>query len=88
MIGAKPYLTAAELIDALDTLDMEQSELARLLDVSRITIQRWTRNGAQVPGHVSLLVRLLLARPELKSLIGARARTGRGRPVKPRNALR
>jgi hypothetical protein len=82
MIASLPHMTSAELMDALDTLDIEQIELARLVDTSRTSVQRWSNEGA--PGCVSLLLRLLLARPELKELIGARPRTGRGRPVKDR----
>lgn len=82
MIASTPQLTPPELMDALDKLDMEQAELARLVDTTTTTAHRWSKAGA--PGCVSLLLRLLLARPELKELIGARPRTGRGRPVVPR----
>lgn len=75
-------MTPAELVETLDRLDIEQIELARIVDSDKATVQRWSKRG--VPGCVSLLLRLLLARPELKDLIGARPRTGRGRPVKAR----
>lgn len=77
-------MTAAELQEALDRLDMEQTELARLLDVTPRAAHKWLRTGGKAPGYVSLFVRLLLARPKLKDLLGVRPRSGRGRPPKPR----
>lgn len=82
MITAKPHMKAAELIEKLDELEIEQIELARLLDVNAKTVQRWAVDGARAPGYASLFVRLLEARPELKELLGARKKSGRGRPVK------
>lgn len=87
MISARPHLTAAELLDALDKLDMEQAELARLLDVGPSTVRNWAADGGETPGYASLVVRLLLERPELKGLLGVRPRSGRGRPVRPRKGI-
>lgn len=84
MISARPHLTAAELLDALDKLDMEQAELARLLDVGPSTVRNWVADGGEAPGYASLVVRLLLERPQLKAMLGVRPRSGRGRPVRPR----
>jgi|HigsolmetaGSP11D_1036233.scaffolds.fasta_scaffold10663_3 DNA-binding transcriptional regulator YiaG len=84
MISARPHLTATELLAALDQLDIEQVELARVLDVTKKTVANWTADGGEAPGYASLFVRLLLKRPELKTLLGMRPRSGRGRPVKPR----
>lgn len=84
MISATPHMTAAELQEALDRLDIEQIELARLLDVTPQAVHKWLRNGGKAPGYVSLFVRLLLARPELKGVLDVRPRSGRGRPVRPR----
>src|SRR5262249_10890154 len=80
MIAAKPHLTGPELVAALEARDMEQIELGRLVDVNGSTAKRWVSGATDVPGCATLLVRLLLARPELKELIGARARSGLGRP--------
>ena len=85
MISARPHLTAAELLDALDKLDMEQAELARLLDVGPSTVRNWVADGGEAPGYASLVVRLLLERPQLKAMLGVRPRSGRGRPVRPRS---
>jgi len=84
MITAKPPMTAEQLVAALDELEMEQLELARLLGVDGKTVRRWTAPGGEAPGYASLFVRLLIARPSLKALVGARKRSGRGRPPKSR----
>lgn len=81
-------MQAAELRDALDRLDMEQIELARLLDVTPRAVQKWLADGGTAPGYASLIVRLLLARPRLKESIDVRKRSGRGRPPKPRSVDR
>lgn len=86
MITARPNMTAAELLDALDRLDLEQLELARLIDVNGKTVRRWTADDGKVPGCVSLLMRLLLERPELRELMGAKRKSGRGRPPRRRRA--
>lgn len=88
MIEAMPRLSVPELASALDELDLDQIELARLVDTSGATVRRWLAGSAEVPGAVTLLVRLLMARPELKELIGARPRSGYGRPRKPRGKVR
>lgn len=82
MISATPHLTPAELFDALSRLEIEQQELARLLDAGPATVRRWMAGTTEVPGHVSLLMRLMLERPELRELLGVRPRSGRGRPLK------
>lgn len=77
-------MSASELIEALDALDMEQIELARLLDVGPATVRRWVAGSTSAPGYVALVLRMLVARPELLVLIGARKRSGRGRPPRRR----
>lgn len=84
MVSATPHLTAQELDAALRELDIEQLELARLVNAGSATVKRWLAGTSPVPGCASLVIRLLLARPELKELIGVRPRSGRGRPRKPR----
>ena len=78
-------MTAAELQEALDRLDMEQIELARLLDVTPRAVQKWLSAGGEAPGYASLFVRLLLERPKLKGVLGVKPSSGRGRPVRPRS---
>jgi hypothetical protein len=73
-------MSPAELDAALESLEMEQVELARIADVNPKTVRRWVSGEVPVPGLAALLLRLLLARPELKGVIGVRRRTGRGRP--------
>lgn len=81
-------MTATELQQALERLDIEQIELARLLDVTPRAVQKWLRDGGAAPGYASLFVRLLLERPELREVVGARRRSGRGQPVRPRRRSR
>lgn len=83
-----PPMTGDELVAALDALEIEQRELARLLGINEKTVRRWTVSGGEAPGYASLVVRLLLARPRLKELLGARKRSGRGRPPKARGVER
>lgn len=84
MISATPHMTAAELQEALDRLDIEQIELARLLDVTPRAVQKWLKDDATAPGYVSLFVRLLIDQPSLKRKLGVRPKSGRGKPVRPR----
>jgi hypothetical protein len=84
--AAKPRLTASELVAALKALDLEQIQLARILDKSSAIVRVWCRPGGSAPGYASLLIRMLLARPELRTLIQAPSSTGRGRPPMPPEA--
>lgn len=63
-------MTADELRQALDKLELNQMELARFLGVYGQTVRRWVAPGGEPPQSVAILLRLLLARPELKSVVG------------------
>lgn len=58
-------MTAGELRDALDTLDLTQTEAARRLHVSLRTVQNWCAGTHEVPGPVEVLIRTWLHHPEL-----------------------
>ena len=83
-LSERPPLTPAELARAINQLEIENKELARLLGVDMKTLWRWVEGQVAVPRYASLIVRLLLARPELKAVIGVRQKSGRGRPPKSR----
>ncbi len=79
-------MTADELREALLALDLYQMELARFLGVEGQTVRRWVAPGGEAPVVVGILLRLLLARPELAALVGLdRVRV---RKMRPREALR
>lgn len=63
-------MTPAELRRALDELGVSQMELGRRLGVAGQSVRRWVRPDGAVPGPVAVLMRLLVLRPELASLIG------------------
>jgi DNA-binding transcriptional regulator YiaG len=88
VITATPPLTPIELLEALEALDIEQKELARLLDVGIASVHRWVGKDGTVPGCACLLVRLLIERPELKAALGVQPSSGRGRPIKARRGAR
>jgi len=59
-----------ELRRALDDLGMSQMDLARFLNVYGQTVRRWVAPGGEPPASVAILLRLLISRPELKSVVG------------------
>lgn len=63
-------MPADELRKALDALGLNQMELARFLGVYGQTVRRWVAEGGEPPQSVAILLRLLIARPELKSVVG------------------
>lgn len=63
-------MSAEELRKALDALELNQMELARFLGVYGQTVRRWVAPGGEPPQSVAILLRLLIARPELKSVVG------------------
>jgi DNA-binding transcriptional regulator YiaG len=81
-VAARPRLSGAEVTDALESLELNQTQFATLLDVGRTTVYRWCKPGAIAPGYVSILVRLLLATPNIRELINAPKTSRRGRPRK------
>jgi DNA-binding transcriptional regulator YiaG len=64
-------MSADEYRSALDTLGFSQQRLATAVGASPRTGQKWALGETRVPGAVALLLRLLLARPELVALITA-----------------
>lgn len=63
-------MSPAELRRALDDLGLSQMDLARFLGVYGQTVRRWVAPGGEPPKAVVILLRLLIARPELKSVVG------------------
>jgi DNA-binding transcriptional regulator YiaG len=68
---------------ALATLELSQHGLARMVGVSPRTGHKWGLGEARIPGCVALLLRLLLARPELMAVI-----ENMGRPPVRERSLR
>lgn len=58
-------MTASELREALDCLDLTQAEAARRLRVSLRTVQNWCAGTHEVPGPVKVLIQTWLRHPEL-----------------------
>lgn len=75
-------MSANELRDALGVLDIGQTDLSRALGYNERAAQRWVKAGGDVPGAVAFVVKLMLARPELRALTGLVRNSPRGR--KPR----
>lgn len=57
-------MTADELRDALDQLDLTQTEAARRMRVSLRTVQTWVAGKHEIPGPAEVLVKTWLAHPE------------------------
>jgi DNA-binding transcriptional regulator YiaG len=53
-------MTPFELSVAMDALNLNQSSLARTLDVSRRLVAYWVAGARPVPATVSMLLNLLL----------------------------
>ena len=62
-------MTAEELRAALARFGFTQEGLAVALGYSARQGQRWASNDAGVPGAVAVIMRLLMARPELLSVL-------------------
>lgn len=73
-------MTPHELRAALEALDIGQVDLGRILGTNDRSPQRWVKDGGAVPGCVAFVVRLLLARPELKAVAGIERHSRAGRP--------
>jgi len=56
-------VTAAELRSALETLQLPQSQLAVLLDVSARAVGMWLSGEREIPGPVVAYINLLLSLP-------------------------
>jgi transcriptional regulator with XRE-family HTH domain len=62
-------MTDVEYRAALETIGISQQGFARLVGASPRTGQKWALGEARVPGSVALLLKLLLARPELMTVL-------------------
>lgn len=79
---AAPAMDAAEFRDGLDALGLTQGRFARIVGAAPRTGQKWALGEARIPGSVAILIRLLIARPELLSVVealGAPPRRARSR---------
>lgn len=81
-------MTAPEFRAALERFSYSQEGLALALGYSARAGQRWALGEARVPGAVAVVLRLLMARPELAAVLAqiapmplaSRQRRGRQRP--------
>ncbi len=62
-------MTADEYRLALADLGFSQHAFAKLVGANPRTGQKWALGEARIPGCVALLLRLLIARPELKAVV-------------------
>ena len=83
-MSAQSAMTADEYRVALASLGLSQESLAIAVGASPRTGQKWALGETRVPGAVAVILRLLLARPELVSV----AFTGDPPPVRARAAKR
>lgn len=58
-------MSAGEYLSAIAALGFSQQGFAKLVGASPRTGQKWGLGETRVPGSVAVLLRLLLARPEL-----------------------
>lgn len=75
-----PSLTANDFRDLLAAVGYTQAGLSRVIGANGRTVKKWALGEARIPGSVVLLLRLLQARPELRSVIDGMARP----PSRPR----
>ena len=62
-------MSADEFRAAIAALGISQQGFAKLVGASPRTGQKWGLGEARVPGSVAVLLRLLLARPELMAVL-------------------
>lgn len=67
--GVSAAMNAAEYRDAIAALGYSQQAFAKLVGASPRTGQKWALGETRLPGSVALLLRLLIARPELKPVV-------------------
>jgi DNA-binding transcriptional regulator YiaG len=63
------HMTHTEFKAALADLGYSQEGFAVLVGYSKRTGQKWALNETRIPGAVAILMRLMLARPEIKPVI-------------------
>lgn len=62
-------MTHTEFKTAIAELGYSQEGFAGLVGYSKRTGQKWALNETRIPGAVAILLRLMLARPEIKPVI-------------------
>lgn len=62
-------MTADEFRDGLELIGYTQTRFARLVGVNGRTCRRWALDDGDIPGSVAILLRLMLARPEIVPVI-------------------
>ncbi len=76
-------MTPPQFREAIEALGLTQEKAAMLVGASPRTARKWVLGEARVPGSVAVLLRLLLARPELLPLVA-----GTPPPVRSRKSTR
>ncbi len=59
-------ITAEEIRSIRRKLELTQAEFARLVNVSKKTIERWETGGKEITGPIVTLAKLLLEYPQIK----------------------
>jgi DNA-binding transcriptional regulator YiaG len=62
-------MTKEEFKRGIDRIGYSQEGFARLVGASPRTGQKWALGETRIPGAVAILLRLMLARPEIKPVI-------------------
>jgi DNA-binding transcriptional regulator YiaG len=66
-------MSAQDYREAIDKLGYTQEGFALAVGHDRRTGQKWALGESRIPGPVALLLRLLLARPELVAVVNSMA---------------
>lgn len=62
-------MTRDEYRAGLDSLGVTQEDFGRMVGATPRSGQRWALGESRIPGAVAILLRLMVARPELKPVI-------------------
>ena len=73
VLAAGASMAADEYRQAIEKLEFSQQSFAKAVGASPRTGQKWALGETRIPGSVAMLLRLLLARPELVSVMLANA---------------
>ncbi len=60
----KEYITAQEIKQARAKLNLTQKEFARLINCSKVTVERWETSTDRISGPITLLIKMLERYPE------------------------
>ncbi len=74
-------MTADEFREALDSVGYTQVAFADLVGADHRTARRWALGEVRIPGAAVIILRLMLARPEMRPVIEGLA--GGQAPVEP-----